>query len=83
MPDTAEVPTDTTQLLQQLLEKLNDMNARIEMLEKSSVPSSADNATLTSMPALTTEAANLHVPNTSKPRQSLPYPPTFSGSKLQ
>jgi hypothetical protein len=90
MPDTNEVPTDMTQLLQQLLKKLNDMsdrerdmNARMEMLERSSVPGSAADATPTSPPAPTPEAANPHVHNTSKPRQSLPHPPTFSGSKLQ
>jgi hypothetical protein len=80
---TAEVTNDTTQLLQQLLKKLDDMsnretamNARMETLEKSSAPGCAANAnadsTLTSTPA-----------STSKPRQSLPHPPTFSGSKSQ
>jgi hypothetical protein len=91
---TAEATNDTTQLLQQLLKKLNDisnreraMDARIETLEKSSVPSCAADAkadfTLTSTLAPTSKATNLHDRNTLKPRQSLPYPPMFSGSKSQ
>jgi hypothetical protein len=91
---TAEATNDTTQLLQQLLKKLDDMsnreramNARMETLEKSSVPGCAADAkadfTQTSTPAPTSEATNPHDRNTLKPRQSLPYPPMFSGSKSQ
>jgi hypothetical protein len=91
---TAEATNDTTQLLQQLLKKLDDMgnreramNARMETLEKSSVPGCAADAkadfTPTSTPAPTSEATNPHDRNTSKPRQSLPHPPMFSGSKSQ
>jgi hypothetical protein len=90
MSDTAEMPNDTTLLLQQLLKKLNDMSdreremkARLEMLEGSTALGSTADAPPTSTLAPTSEAANQHAPNTSKPRQSLPHPPTFSGSKSQ
>ena len=86
---------EATLLMRQLLQKIEEfsnrekeMSARIGMLEASSqTPSYTTNATpapttTTTTPPIT-EASDSRIHTTSKPRPSLPHPPTFSGNKSQ
>jgi hypothetical protein len=98
MPDPAESAhmqaNEATLLLRQLLQKIEDMShreketsARMQILEASyQAPSRMVDAaptptTTTTMP--TAETSDLPIYTAPKPRLSLPYPPTFSGNKLQ
>ncbi|KAF2830940.1 hypothetical protein CC86DRAFT_430545 [Ophiobolus disseminans] len=99
MSDPAEgthMPTnEANQLLRRLLQKIEELtdreketSARMSMLEASSQsPSHTADATKTptSTPTPTpiAEASDAPIHSASKPRASLPYPPTFSGSKSQ
>jgi hypothetical protein len=98
MPDPTEdthMPAnkanEANQLLQQLLQKIEEISdreketsARIKMLETSSrVPDPSTDATTTPTMKPIAEADHTPIHTTSKPRPSLPHPPTFSGSKLQ
>jgi hypothetical protein len=89
------MPTnEASQLLRQLLQKIEELsdreketNARMRMLEASSqTPSYTANTapmtTTTTTPPIT-EASDSRIHTTSKPRPSLPHPPTFSGNKSQ
>ncbi|KNG46626.1 hypothetical protein TW65_06673 [Stemphylium lycopersici] len=95
MLDPAEgthMPADeATQLLRQLLHKMEEMScreketsARIGMLEAASqLPGRREDATRTPTPTPIAKADDPPIYPTSKPRPSLPHPPTFSGSKSQ
>jgi len=97
MSDSAEgthMPTnEANQLLRQLLQKIEEISdkeketsARISMLETSSqLPGRGADATGTPTPTTKpiAEAGEALIHTTSKPRPSLPHPPTFSGSKSQ
>jgi hypothetical protein len=99
MSDPAEgtrLPTnEANQLLRQLLQKIEEISdreketsARMSMLEISSpLPGRGADATRTPTPTPTTKpiavAGDAPIHTTSKPRPSLPHPPTFSGSKSQ
>lgn len=84
--DTAMSNNDPMELMRLMLERLESMGngaketmSRIEALENRLQPSSA-----TPTSTLEPESANPHnKPPTSKPRHSLPHPPTFSGNKVQ
>ena len=88
------MPTnETNQLLRQLLQRIEEISnkeketsARMEMLETASrLPVRGADATTTPMPTTMpiAEASDAPIYTTSKPRLSLPHPPTFSGSKSQ
>jgi hypothetical protein len=96
--EATHMPTnEVNQLLRQLLQKIEEIgnkeketSARIEMLETASrLPARGADATTTPTPTLTpttmliAEASDAPIHTTLKLRLSLPYPPTFSGSKLQ
>jgi hypothetical protein len=99
MSDPAEgtrMPTnEANQLLRQLLQKIEEISdreketsARMRVLETSSqLPVPRADATMTPTPTPTTkpiaEAGDAPIHTTSKPRPSLPHPPTFSGNKSQ
>jgi hypothetical protein len=86
------MPTnETTQLLQQLLQKIEEMSnreketsARMRMLETSQLPDRRVDASRMPTPEMPiAEADDPPIHTTSKPRPSLPHPPMFSGSKSQ
>jgi hypothetical protein len=90
------MPTnEANQLLRQLLQKIEEISdreketsARMRVLETSSqLPIPRADATMTPTPTPTTkpiaEAGDAPIHTTSKPRPSLPHPPTFSGNKSQ
>jgi hypothetical protein len=102
MPDTAMTDPaegahmqadETTLLLRQLLQKIEDMSdreketsARMKILEAShQVPGRMAHAALTPTTTTTpiTEASDPPIYAAQKPRPSLPHPPTFSGNKSQ
>ena len=82
---------EANQLLRQLLQKIEEisdrekeLSARMSMLETSShLPGRRTDATRTPTTMPIAEAGDASIYTTSKPRLSLPYPPTFSGSKSQ
>jgi hypothetical protein len=92
--DTHMPDNEATLLMRQLLQKIEEISdreketsARMRMLEASSqTPNYTANATPTTTTTTTppiTEASGSRIHTTSKPRPSLPHPPTFSGNKSQ
>jgi hypothetical protein len=82
--DTTMTTNDSNQLLQLLLQRLENMSTRMERLEAPphqppQAPSHNTDATTGPTPTPTPAPAS----STSKPRHSLPHPPTFSGNKSQ
>jgi hypothetical protein len=92
---TRKATNEANQLLRQLLQKIEEISdreketsARMRVLETSSqLPVPRADATRTPTPTPTTkpitEAGDAPIHTTSKPRPSLPHPPTFSGNKSQ
>jgi hypothetical protein len=75
------------QKIEELSDREKETSARMRMLETSSqtlsyTANAAPTTTTTTTPPIT-KASDSRIHTTSKPRPSLPHPPTFSGNKSQ